>query len=198
MSKQKQGKLFLILGPSGSGKGTLINELKQKYSEYVFPISMTSRKMREGETDGDVYHFITKKEFEKKIEKGEFLEWAVVHQDNYYGTLKKPILEGLEQGKVVIRELDIQGFESVRDILDRDQFVSIFIMPKSLENLIARITKRSKISAEEVEKRIESAKIEIKKSKECDYIIPNSDGKLAESVEAAVEIIENECPVAKW
>lgn len=192
MSKIKTGKLFLILGPSGSGKGTLINELKRKYTQYLFPNSVTSRKIREGEKEGDVYQFVSKSEFKEKIENQEFLEWAIVHQDNYYGTLKKPILEGLKAGKIVIRELDIQGFESVRTILTKDQFVSVFIMPDSLENLIKRIKKRSKISEEEVQKRIQSAQNEIAKSTECDYIIHNSDGKLAESVAEMERIIKKE------
>lgn len=192
LKMSRVGKLFLILGPSGSGKGTLIEALKKKYPKYIYPISVTSRERREKEKEGDVYHFVGKKEFKKMLANGDFLEWAVVHQNNYYGTLKKPILNNLKLGKVVIRELDIQGFESVRKILHRNEFISIFIKPDSIENLIARIKKRSKMSKQEIKRRIESAKNEIAKSKECDYIIHNSDGKLAEALEETVKIIEKE------
>ena len=178
-----KGKFFLILGPSGSGKGTLIEGLKKRHPEFIFPVSMTSRKRRKGEKNREVYTFVSKDEFEEKIENNEFLEWAIVHQKNYYGTLKKPILDAIDDNKVVIREVDIQGFEQIREIMPKDQLVSIFIIPDSIKNLIERIKKRSKISAEEVKRRIESSKNEINKSNECDYIIHNSDGKLEEAVE---------------
>ncbi len=187
-----KGKLFLILGPSGSGKGTLIEKIKSKHPEFIFPFSVTSRKMRKGEKDGNVYSFVTKENFQSKIDNGEFLEWAIVHQTNYYGTLKKPILDAIDAGKVVIREVDIQGFEMIQNIIPDDQLVSIFIMPDSVENLIERIKKRSKISDEEVERRIESSKNEIKKSDQCDYIIYNSDGKLDRAVKEVDQIIAKE------
>jgi len=187
-----KGKLFLILGPSGSGKGSLIQALKQKHANFVFPLSVTSRKKRVGEKEGDVYEFVSRTEFQKKIENDEFLEWAIVHQKNYYGTLKKTILEAIGSGKTVIREVDIQGFEMIREILPKDQLISIFIMPDSFKNLIARIKKRSKISDEEIERRIKSAQNEIEKAKECDYILHNSDGKLSEAVQETEGIIKSE------
>ena len=85
------GKLFIVSGPSGVGKGSLIAQLKKLFPEFVFPISHTTRPMRPGENEGEVYHFISKEEFERGIEAGEFLEYAYIHQSNYYGTLKKPI-----------------------------------------------------------------------------------------------------------
>lgn len=186
------GKLFLIMGPSGSGKGSLIAELKKKHPEFVFPISVTSREKRKGEVDGDVYHFVSKEGFEKKIENDELLEWAVVHQNNCYGTLKKPIYDAIEKGQIVIREVDVQGFEMIREIIPVEQLVSIFIMPDSIENLVERIKNRSKISDEEVRRRVESSKKEIEKSDECDYVIHNSDGKLDEAVEEVEKIIESQ------
>lgn len=187
-----KGKLVLILGPSGSGKGTLIKELKKKHPEFIYPISMTSRPKRKGEQDGDVYYFISKDEFEKKIDQNEFLEWAVVHQNSYYGTLKKPILEAVQSGNIVIREVDIQGFELICEILPKEDLVSIFIMPDSLENLVERIQKRSQMSVDEIKRRVESAKNEIERSDECDYIIKNSDGYLSESLKEIEWILEHE------
>ena len=187
-----KGKLFLILGPSGSGKGSLIGCLKKKHPEFVFPVSVTSREIRLGEIEGNVYHFVSKDVFEKKIEENELLEWAVVHQNNYYGTLKKPIFEAIENNQTVIREVDIQGFELIREIIPVDQLVSIFIMPDSIENLVEIIRNRSKISDEEVQRRVFSAKVEIEKSDECDYIIYNSDGHINEAVEEVEKIILKE------
>lgn len=187
-----KGKLFLILGPSGSGKGTLIEGLKNKHSSFVFPFSVTSREKRLGEKDGDVYSFVTKDVFEEKIENDEFLEWAIVHQKNYYGTLKKTIFDAIEDNKTVIREVDIQGFEFIREVIPKDQLVSIFIMPDSIENLVDRIKKRSKISDEEVKRRIESSRNEIDKSDECDYVIHNSDGYLEEAIQEVEKIIKKE------
>lgn len=187
-----QGKLVLISGPSGSGKGSLIAGLKTKHPEFVFPLSFTSREMRKGEKDGEVYHFISKEDFEKKIKNDEFLEWAIVHQQNFYGTLKKPILEAIQDGKIVVREVDIQGFQSIRALIPQEKLISIFILPDSLENLIERIRKRSKISDEEIERRIASAKNEIAKSEEFDYIISNSDGKLEEALRVIEMIIEKQ------
>lgn len=185
------GKLFLISGPSGSGKGSLIQVLKNRHPEFIFPLSLTSREMREGETDGEVYHFVSKKDFEKKIKNKEFLEWAIVHQKNYYGTLQKPILEAIAKGQIVIREVDIQGVQAIRSIIPEDELVTVFILPDSLENLIERIQKRSKISSEEVERRIESARKEIAGKDEFDYVIYNHDGKLDEAVEEVEKIIRN-------
>ena len=187
-----KGKLFLILGPSGSGKGTLIEGLKNKHSNFVFPFSVTSREKRIGEKDGDVYSFVTKDVFEEKIENDEFLEWAIVHQKHYYGTLKKTIFDSIEDNKTVIREVDIQGFEFIREVIPKDQLVSIFIMPDSIENLVDRIKKRSKISNEEVKRRIESSRNEIEKSDECDYVINNSDGYLEEAIQEVEGIIKKE------
>ncbi|MFA6521596.1 MAG: guanylate kinase, partial [Candidatus Gracilibacteria bacterium] len=99
----QKGKFFLILGPSGSGKGTVMNFLKKEFSQAVFPVSATTRTPRPREKNGEVYNFLTKEDFERKIAAGEFLEWAIVHHDNYYGTLKKPIMDALDAGKMVIR-----------------------------------------------------------------------------------------------
>ena len=121
------GKIFLILGPSGSGKGTVMAYLHQEFKDAVFPISCTTRSPRPGEHDGDVYYFLNRDEFQKKIDAGEFLEWAKVHNDNMYGTLKKPILDALAAGKIVIREVDMQGVESIVKLLPRDQVVSILL-----------------------------------------------------------------------
>lgn len=187
-----KGKLFLILGPSGSGKGTVIDFLHKEFPQAVFPLSCTTRDPRPREHDGGVYHFLTKGEFQKKIDAGEFLEWAVVHHDNFYGTLKRPILDALEAGKIVIREVDMQGVESIKKLLPKDQVVSIFITAPSWENLRHRILKRSKISDEELVQRQKSFEREIEFSKKCNFVVMSEEGKIAEFCGEIKKIILNE------
>ncbi len=184
-----QGKLFLILGPSGSGKGTVISFLREKFPDAIFPLSCTTRPPRPGESDGQVYHFLTKDEFQKKIAAGEFLEWAVVHHDHFYGTLKKPILDALAAGKTVIREVDMQGVESIRKLLPHDQVVAVFITAPSWENLKHRILGRSKIPDEELEQREKSFEREMGFSKQCDFVVMSEEGKIEEYCERVADII---------
>lgn len=168
----------MILGPSGVGKGTVIQLLKARYADiFVFPISATTRAPRPGEKDGETYYYISEKDFDAKERAGEFLEWAYVHGKKYrYGTLKEPIFSALNAGKNVVRELDIQGFESINDMLAFDEFVSIFLEPPSLEILRRRIEERSPLSAEEIEKRMASAEYEMAQRHRCHYQVPTKDG----------------------
>lgn len=185
------GKLILILGPSGSGKGTVIDFLRRKFPQAIFPVSCTTRPPRPAERDGEVYHFLTQEDFNKKIEVGEFLEMAVVHHDYMYGTLRQPILDALEAGKLVIREVDMQGVTSIQKILPRSSVVSIFITAPSWENLKHRILKRSKISDEDLAQREKSFKREMEFSRACDYVVMSEDGKIQEFCSEVARIIAN-------
>ncbi len=186
----KKGKIVFISGPSGVGKGTLIDALRSKYPEFFFPPSCTTRDPRPGEVEGKTYYFISRAEFEKKIEAGEFLEHAEVHGGNLYGTLKKPLLDGVENGKVIIREFDVQGFAQARKELPRDYYTSIFLQPaESVEDLIDRIRKRAPISDEEVEKRVESMKKELEYAKYYDHTIISVEGEIEKLVADAEEVI---------
>ena len=178
------GKLYLILGPSGSGKGTVLTALRERYPDFVLPLSCTTREKWPHEKDGEIYHFISKKEFKQQIEMGEFLEWAVVHQDNYYGTLKKPIMDALEAGKTVIREVDVQGVRSIRTLIPKENLVSIFLAVSGWDTLKRRILGRSDMPEEELERRHESFRKEMEWAKECDHVI--------ESVEGEIEVLISE------
>ncbi|PIR54956.1 guanylate kinase [Candidatus Peregrinibacteria bacterium CG10_big_fil_rev_8_21_14_0_10_36_19] len=187
-----QGKLFLIVGPSGSGKGTVIGRLKQKYPGFVYPVSYTTREPRPGEVDGEVYNFISKEKFKAMMDAGEFLEYAVVHSDNYYGTSKAQIVEPLEQGAVVIREVDIQGFFSIRDMIPAEHMVSIFMKVSDMEDLRSRIMKRGSLPEDEVQKRLESAQKEIAQAGECDYQVENKWGDVTNCLATVERIVLEE------
>jgi guanylate kinase len=172
-----RGILYLILGPSGSGKGTVLDALRQKYSDFIFPISCTTREKRPHEVDGEIYHFISKDEFKQRIEEGKFLEWAVVHQDNSYGTLKQPIMDALNAGKTVIREVDVQGLRSIRELIPSENLVSIFLTVPGWDTLKRRILGRSDMPDEEVERRYQSFLKEMEWAKECDHVIESVEGE---------------------
>jgi guanylate kinase len=186
------GKFILILGSSGSGKGTVLAKLREAHPEYVFPLSCTTRPKRPKERPGEVYNFISKAEFERKIEQGEFLEYAVVHQNHYYGTLKEPIRQALSEGKTVIREVDVQGLRSIREMIPKDQLVSIFLTVPDWETLQQRILKRAAMSIEEMERRYKSYLQELTWIPECDYVIESVSGEIEKLVSDVEVILEKE------
>jgi guanylate kinase len=187
------GKLFLILGPSGSGKGSVMEGIKKLHPEYLYPVSATTREMRPGEKEGVQYHFWTKEQFEEGIKKDKFLEHQLVHQMNYYGIPKKPILDGLKQGKALLREIDIQGFEEVRKKIAKKNLISIFITVPNQDDLVKRILGRAPMTGDELKKRLVSMRMELAKARECDYLIENKFGELKKTVEKVEKIIETEC-----
>jgi len=187
-----QGKLFLLVGPSGSGKSSVLTGLKKLYPDFLYPLSATTRVMRKGEKDGDIYHFYSKEQFEKGIQEEEFLEWAIVHKDNYYGLIKEPIINGLEEGKTIVREVDIQGFDSIREKIAKENLITIFITVSDKQELIDRILSRSSMSDDELEKRKESMYKEFSRLKDCDYMIENVNGRLEDTIKRVAEIIKSE------
>lgn len=181
----------MIIGPSGVGKGSIISKIKDKLPNTVFPVSFTTRAKREGEIEGQTYFFISKGKFEEKIKRGEFLEYALVHKKAYYGTDKKTITEGLKNNQNVIREIDFQGYESVKKILNKEQYKTIYITAGDWNTLKERITSRAAITDEELEKRHQSFLIEEKYKDEADFIISNKNGELDKAVQNIIDIIQN-------
>lgn len=180
MSNTFKGKLFLIVGPSGVGKSVVIDLLKKNHPEFVFPITATTRIPRPTEKDCVHYYFLDKTEFEKKIENGDFLEYAIVHGDNYYGVLKESVLPALEEGRTVVREVDIQGAKTIHQKFDGDHLVSVFLLPPPREVLIERIRSRAPISDEELEERLESLEQEVSHADSCSYQL-KFDGTIEEN-----------------
>lgn len=167
-----QGQILVVSGPSGSGKSTLIERLMKEEKNIYFSISSTTREIRSGEKEGVNYHYISLDEFQKGIEAGEFLEYAKVHK-NFYGTSLKPVTQALQNGKVVIFDIDVQGYDIVRSKFD--ELTSVFITTKSKSELEKRLKNRGSDSNEAIEKRLYNAAIEMQHIKDYDYFVINDD-----------------------
>ncbi|MGM0378246.1 MAG: guanylate kinase [Bacillota bacterium] len=183
---KRKGLLIVVSGPSGAGKGTICKALLKRRDIDV-SVSATTREPREGEIDGENYHFLTKDKFEEKIENDEFLEYAKVY-DNYYGTPKEYVLEKISRGEDVLLEIDIQGALQVREKYPEGIFV--FILPPSMEELKARIINRGSETKESLEKRFSSAYGEIKYLKKYDYFIINDI--IEDATDTLISIIDAE------
>ena len=160
---RRQGILFVISAPSGTGKSTLCANLRAT-PDFIYSVSCTTRTPRPGEENGVDYHFMTKEHFEKLIAAGEMLEYATVH-GNYYGTPKATVKEALEQGTDVLLDIDVQGAAQIRKTQDQvvsDSLVDVFIMPPTLEELEKRLRKRGTETEEQVHRRLETAREEMK------------------------------------
>lgn len=182
-----KGILTIISGFSGVGKGTLVSGLLKKYDNYALSISATTRGMRSGEENGKNYFFISKEEFEDKISKNEFLEYAK-YVDNYYGTPKKYVEEQLNNGKDVLLEIEIQGAMQVKEMMP--DALTIFIMPPSAEVLKNRLVGRGTESAEVINERLKRAVCESQGIEEYDNILVNDD--LEECIEKLHQMIQSE------
>lgn len=168
---EKKGRLFVISGPSGVGKGTIVSELTERLGDSVrLSISATTRQPREGDRDGVDYYFLSEEEFLSKVEKGEFLEYASVH-GNYYGTPKPPVQAALEAGLDVILEIDVQGAMQVKE--NYPEGVFIFILPPSITELRARLAGRGTESEQDMERRMGMALQEIEYLDQYDYGVLN-------------------------
>lgn len=186
--KDKKAKLYVITGPSGVGKGTVLNNFFEKNKgDIIYSVSATTRKPREGEKDGVNYFFITKEEFEKEIENNEFLEWAK-YSDNYYGTKKEFVLNSLKNGVSVILEIEAQGAKKVMQ--EHPECVSIFIMPPNMEELEKRLRGRKTESEEMILKRLNVVKSELEEAKNYKYIVIND--KVDNAYKQLQEIYEKE------
>ena len=186
----KKGHIFFISGPSGVGKGTVIERLKQRHPDWIFPPSCTTRAPRPGELEGETYYFISAENFKARLAAGEFLEHAQVHAQHFYGVLKAPLLEGVEQGKIVIREFDVQGFAQAKTKLPREIFTSFFLLPaEGLASLIQRIQDRAPISPEELLHREESMSKELAAADQYDHQLSSYDGKIEELVQQVEAVI---------
>lgn len=188
------GKFILLIGPSGVGKSVILKELRSHHPEWQFPRSATTRARRKGEGD-DLYRFVTDAEFDELIEADEVLEWAVVHGGARYGTLLEEIIPFIEEGKIVMREVDVQGFDSIRthQLFRGDEapytLQSIFVLPENKAQLIEHITKRAPMNQEELNRRMASMEMELTYADLCDHTVTNAEGRMVECVVAVEKLV---------
>ena len=167
-----KGSLFVITGPSGAGKGTVLKEVIKSLDRLYFSVSATTRNPREGEVDGVHYHFMTVERYNELIEQNAFVEHAQVH-GNYYGTLRSEVYSRLERGENVVLDIDVQGALNV--IASEKEKVSIFILPPSMKELRERLTGRGTETEEAVERRLHNAVWEISQKDRYEYKVINDD-----------------------
>ena len=183
----KKGFLLVISGPSGVGKGTVLHDLMNTQTNLVYSVSATTRKKRDGEIEGVSYFYISHEEFEKMIEEDKFLEYAHVH-NNYYGTPKDFVENKINEGKIVILEIDVQGALNIKKNTDNGVF--IFLAPPSLTELKNRIVGRGTETDEDIKIRMHNARKELECIKDYDYLVVNDH--LNTAITSVNEIINAE------
>lgn len=166
----KKGKAFIISGPSGVGKSTVLKALMEKRKNLYFSVSATTRQARVGEIDGVHYHFMDPDTFHEWIEQGEFLEYAEF-VGNFYGTPKRYVHEAMEQGKDVVLDIEVQG--ALQVVSKMPETIRIFIAPPSWDELERRLRDRGTDSAEKIQKRLLRAKVEFQTANTYDYFVIN-------------------------
>ncbi len=181
------GELFILSAPSGTGKTTLIQSLMagglNGFGGLAFSVSHTTRRPRDGETDGRDYHFVDQATFQSMIADGSFLEWAQVH-DNYYGTSRAEVFPRLEEGIDVVLDIDVQGAEKV--LAGHPEAHGIFVMPPTYEDLETRLRLRGKDDEATIARRLAASLREMKRYDRYHYVIINDDARRAGEVLVAI------------
>lgn len=180
--------LYVIAAPSGAGKTTIVKEILKNNPGIVFSVSATTREKRAGEIDGNDYFYFTKEEFKKMIDDNELVEYEILFNDDYYGTLKSFVEENLSKGKSIIFDVDVKGALSIKKIYD-DTAKLIFIMPPDTDTLKERLKKRATESNEQISERIKRVDLEIGKANDFDYIVVNDE--LEKAVKEVQKIINS-------
>jgi guanylate kinase len=171
-------KVFVITGPSGVGKGTLIEQVLERVPELELSISATTRGPRPGEVDGREYYFLSPEEFRRRIEAADFLEHAS-YSGNYYGTLREEVERRLAEGRSVVLEIEVQGARQVRDAMP--EAVQIFIAPPDEGVLRERLEGRGTDSPEAIEQRLRTAEVELAARSEFPHVVVNDEVQRAAS-----------------
>ena len=176
-------RLVVLAGPTAVGKGTVSRYIREHYPNVLLSISATTRAPRPGEINGEHYYFVSDAEFDEMIARGEFLEWATVHNASRYGTPRPPIDAALAAGKSVLLEIDLQGARTVRKKMP--EALLVFLLPPSWEELVRRLVGRGTEDAAEQARRLETAKVEMRAQDEFDVKVVNRDVG-----QAAAEVVE--------
>ncbi len=180
-------KVFVITGPSGVGKGTLIRALFDRIPSLELSVSATTRPPRPGEQDGAHYHFLTRAEFDRRVAAGEFVEWAE-YSGNRYGTLRSELDRRIEDGVPVVLEIEVQGARQVREKMP--EAVQVFIAPPSRETLRTRLVGRGTDTPEQVQRRLETADAELAAQPEFSHVVVND--RLEDALDELAAIVEGE------
>ena len=178
--------LFVFSAPSGSGKTSVVKEILKAYPQFMFSISATTRKNRKNETDKKDYFFITKEDFENRIKNDEFVEYELIYDNNYYGTLKSEVDKCLDAGKCMVFDMDVKGALSIKRIY-KEKAVLIFVNPPSKNAIIQRLKLRATESQEDLDKRIARIDFEMTLKDKFDFVVNNDI--LSEAVEESKIII---------
>jgi len=173
----RSGRLTVLAGPTAVGKGTVAADIRRRYPQIWVSVSATTRPARPGEEDGVHYHFMDEAGFDRLVESGELLEWAVVHGRHRYGTPRQAVLDMLGQGRPALLEIDLQGARQVRETMPDAFFV--FLKPPSLDELVRRLVGRGTETREERERRLLTAEVEMAAESEFDVSIVNDDVRRA-------------------
>jgi len=181
----KSPKLLVIAGPTAVGKGTVARRILETNSDIVLSVSATTRQPRKGEVDGESYFFLSDAEFDRLIESGEMLEFAVVHGTHRYGTPRQPVLAAIEAGKNVLLEIDIQGASQVKEQMP--EAITVFIAPPSWDELVRRLEGRGTEDSVEMERRLATARIELQAQGQFDHVVINDD--VAKCAQSVVELL---------
>ena len=188
MERNSYGKMFVLSSPSGAGKTTLTKKIAENNSNFNISISHTTRKPRPNEIDGKDYHFVDKKKFDLLIKNNDFFEYAKIF-DNYYGTLKAPVLKLLSQKKDVLFDIDWQGTQQLKNIKNL-ALVTFFILPPNMRTLKNRLLKRHQGQEKLIQQRMRKFNEEVSHWKEYNYIVINDDLEIC--YKKILDIIESE------
>jgi guanylate kinase len=186
---KRRGVMLVLASPPGGGKTTISREIARRDAETVISVSATTRKQRPGEVEGQHYYFVSKEKFEEMIESGDMLEHALVYNNYFYGTPRKPVEKALTEGRDVLFDIDWQGNRSITKVAPND-VVSVFLLPPSWDELAHRLHNRAQDSEEEIVRRLTKARDEIAHYSEFQYVLVNRD--FDESVAAVTAILQAE------
>ena len=188
-----RSRLTVLAGPTAVGKGTVAGYVREHHPEVWLSVSVTTRRPRPGEADGVHYHFVDDAEFDRMVDEGELLEWAVVHGLARYGTPRRPVEEALTAGRPALLEIDLQGARQVRDSMPDAFFV--FLAPPTWEELVRRLVGRGTEEEPEREARLGTARVELAAAAEFHVVVLNDDVRRA--AEELVSLMRSPEPIAK-